>query len=505
MKKIPMLKPVAMAVIAALWVAGATTAPALAKDELVIDLVNEPATVDPHMQWNPDSYYVYRNIFDNIVTRDNDGKIVPQIAESWRYLSDTELELTIRPDVKFHDGEPLTAEDVAFSVKRITDPAFGSPQLGQFNSIVDAKVTGDNTVVLVTKSAYPALLAQLVKLSVVPEHVAGKMSKEEFNAAPLGSGPYVFDSWDRGVQVKLTKNADYWGEPGPFETVVFKAVSDAATRVANLRAGTTDLIVSIDSDLAAQIEGAGGVQVLSAPTERVGFLGMNTTVPPLNDPELRRAVALAVDREGIVDGILRGGETVASQMATTSHFGFVDGIEPYPFDPEKAAEIVASKGDAAKMKMTFGTAPVFDQRIVQAIQQMLTEAGFDVEISLTDMATYLAAARNPEQSERPQLSFGRWSCACQDVDGVQYPLFNSGSSWSRVNNADVDKWLEVGRTTLDEDERLSAYGEVNKIVHDETLILPLYQAVALYGASDKLEFQPTANESMFLNRMSWSE
>ena len=164
MKNLPMFKPIAMAMIAALWVAGATTAPAVAKDELVIDLVNEPATVDPHMQWNPDSYYVYRNIFDNIVTRDNDGKIVPQIAESWRYLSDTGLELTIRPDVKFHDGEPLTAEDVAFSVKRITDPAFGSPQLGQFNSIVDAKVTGDNTVVLVTKSAYPALLAQLVKL-----------------------------------------------------------------------------------------------------------------------------------------------------------------------------------------------------------------------------------------------------------------------------------------------------------------------------------------------------
>ena len=92
------------------------------------------------MQWNPDSYYVYRNIFDNLVTRDDKGEIVPQVATSWKYLSDTEIEFTLRDDVTFHDGQKLTAEDVAFSVKRITDPKFASPQLGQFNKIVNAEV-----------------------------------------------------------------------------------------------------------------------------------------------------------------------------------------------------------------------------------------------------------------------------------------------------------------------------------------------------------------------------
>ena len=144
---------------------------ALAKDELVINLVNEPATLDPHMQWNPDSYYVYRNIFDNLVTRNNDGEIVPQVAESWKQISDTELEMDIRSGITFHDGEALTADDVVYSVKRITDPEFSSPQLGQFNSIIDAKKVDEDTVILVTSEPYPALLAQLVKLSVVPEHV----------------------------------------------------------------------------------------------------------------------------------------------------------------------------------------------------------------------------------------------------------------------------------------------------------------------------------------------
>ena len=106
----------------ALATAGMGFQPAFAKDQITIDLVNEPSSLDPQGQWNPDSYYVYRNIFDNVVTRDNDGKIVPQIATSWKLLSDNEVEFQLRDDVNFHDGTPLTAEDVVYSVKRITDP-----------------------------------------------------------------------------------------------------------------------------------------------------------------------------------------------------------------------------------------------------------------------------------------------------------------------------------------------------------------------------------------------
>src|SRR4029077_12649140 len=139
------------------------------KDHLVVDLVNEPSSLDPHVQWNPDSYDVYRNIFDNLVTRDDAGQIIPQIGTSWKYLSDTQITFELRTDVTFHDGSKLTPEDVAYSVQRITDPKFASPQLGQFDQIIKAEVTGPSSVTLTTKSPYPALLAQLVKLSIVPK------------------------------------------------------------------------------------------------------------------------------------------------------------------------------------------------------------------------------------------------------------------------------------------------------------------------------------------------
>ena len=173
------------AAFVSLCLAASVSTAALAKERFTVDLVNEPSSLDPHVQWNPDSYFVYRNIFDNLVTRDDKGEIVPQIATAWKNLSDTEIEFKIRDDVSFHDGQKLTPEDVVFSVKRIIDPKFSSPQLGQFNKIINAEVTANGSVKLTTDGPYPALLAQLVKLSIVPKHVVEKIGKDAFNLKPV--------------------------------------------------------------------------------------------------------------------------------------------------------------------------------------------------------------------------------------------------------------------------------------------------------------------------------
>ncbi|NKX16472.1 hypothetical protein HGG75_14470 [Ochrobactrum pseudogrignonense] len=183
--------------------------------------------------------------------------MAPQIATEWKYLSDSEIEFKIRNDVKFHDGKPLTADDVAFSIKRIIDPAFASPQIGQFNQINDAVAKDGTTVVVTTKGPYPVLLAQLTKLSIVPKHVVETVSKDEFNIKPVGSGPYKLANWNRGVEVLLARNDDYWGKKGEFPKVAFRAVPDGSTRIANLQAGTTDLVSNLDNDLAAQLEASG--------------------------------------------------------------------------------------------------------------------------------------------------------------------------------------------------------------------------------------------------------
>ncbi len=481
----------------------ALASPAFARD-ITVDLAGEPSSLDPHLQWNPDSYYVYRNIFDNLVTRDNDGKIAPQIATSWNQISDTQLELTIREGVTFHDGSPLTPEDVVYSVKRITNPDFGSPQLGQFNQITDAKIVDGSKVMLTTAGPYPALMAQLVKLSIVPKKIVEKLGKDAFNAAPVGSGPYAFNKWSRGVSVTLNRNDAYWGAAGPFENAIFRAVPDAATRVADLLAGTADLVVSIDSDAGIQLKGNAKVKLLSAPTERVGYVGLNLDKPPFNDPDLRKAASLAIDRLGITEGLLQAGEVPMAQMASPAHFGYSPDIPAFEYDPAKAKELTAAKSELASTPATLATAPVFDQRIVQAVQQMLNDVGFNVSISMTDMPTYLNIVRS-EPAENSELSFGRWSCACQDADGITYPTLHSKSRWSRVNVPEIDALLEKARVSLDVKTRQNAYTKVHQMVRENHYLLPMYQAAVLYGSSSDLEFMPTANESMFLNRMSISE
>lgn len=491
----------------ALMLAGPAAVPeawAQAKETIVIDLVNEPSSLDPHMQWNPDSYYVYRNIFDNMVTRDDDGEIIPQVATSWEYLSDTEVAFTIRDDITFHDGAPLTAEDVAFSVNRIINPDFSSPQLGQFNKITGAEATDDTTVVITTDGPYPVLLAQLVKLSIVPRHYVEEVGDEQFNLAPMGSGPYAFDTWQRGVQVTLVRNDAYWGDMGPFERAEFRAVPDAATRVANLQAGESDLVVSLNQDLATQIEGDPAVKPLIVNTERVAFLRLNTQIPPTDDPRVREAIAHAIDKEGLTVGLLGGYPEPVDIMLSPAHFGWVEGIEGPDYDPDAAHALLEEVGDASEVEMVFATAPVFDQRIVQALQQMLADVGLSASIEMTDMSTYLGRVRS-DPGDAPHMNFGRWSCACQDADGVLFPLLHSSSSWSVVRDPDLDADLEAARNTLDDEERLEHYLAVHEAMIEETLLVPLYQAAIIYGAAEALDWQPTANESLFLNRMDWTE
>lgn len=474
------------------------------KDILTIDLVNEPSSLDPHMQWNPDSYYVYRNIFDNLVTRNDRNEIVANVATSWTYLSETEVEFSIRDDILFHDGSKLTPSDVAYSLKRITNPELGSPQLGQFSKISDAEVTGPSTVKLTTDGPYPVLLPQLVKLSIVPRHYVEEVGNDEFNLNPMGSGPYKFTDWRRGVSVTLERSDEYWGKHGDFPRVVFRAVPDSATRIADLRSGMADLVVSVDPDQAKQLSYAPDVRQLPVLTERVAYLRLNVDRPPLSDVRLRRAIAHAIDKQLIIDALLGGYSQPAEIMASPIHFGWVEDSDYLEYNPDKARQLIEEVGPEALQEIDFVISQVYDARIIQAIQQMLSDVGLNVSIKLLDMSTYLNVTRGVID-DRPDMSYGRWSCACQDADGVLYPLLHSSSQWSGTNDPVFDDFTEDGRRTLDKAERIKAYTKIHQRIAENVPLVPLFQMAIIYGASEQLQWAPTPSEDMYLNQMSWSQ
>ncbi|MFK7891204.1 MAG: hypothetical protein AB8B63_10355, partial [Granulosicoccus sp.] len=150
------------------------------------------------------------------------------------------------------------------------------------------------------------------------------------------------------------------------------------------------------------------------------------------------------------------------------------------------------------------TAPRFDQRIIQAIQQQLSDVGVTLKISMSDMSGFLKR-RRADPDGFGDTVFGRWSCACQDADGVLFAMFHSDSVWSKYANPELDKYLVAGRSTLDEAERMAAYTEAHRILREEVPSIPLYQAAAIYAAKDGLKWTPTANESVFIMDMNWAE
>jgi peptide/nickel transport system substrate-binding protein len=481
----------------------AIAAPARAdRNNLVVDLVNEPATLDPHMQANHDSFVVYRNIFDNLLTRDDDGRIVPQIATAWRQISDTEIEFDIRRGVAFHDSTPLTAEDVAYSVRRIVNPELRSPQFPNFNRIVGAEAVGGDKVRVRTASAYPVLLAQLVNLSIVPRAVIERVGREAFSQSPVGSGPYRFVEWRRGVRVSLAANADYWGAKGTFPRAEFNAIPDGATRVANLRTGRSDLAVTLNPDQVAQLRNDPRGQIVSVLTERVAVLRINTLSGPLADIRLRRALWHGIDRDLIVGTLLGGLDRVVPIFGSPASFGWVEGVEGPRHDPALARRLVQEVG--AVPELVFNTAPVFDQRVVQAIQQMLGEVGLKVRIASFDTATYMRRATGKPE-DAGDLAMERWTCTCQDVEGILEPLFRSTSIWARYRNPEMDKLLDAGRTTLDPAARLAAYRQVYQLIARDYATVPLYQQAVVYGTAKQLVWRPTPNEGMFIARMGWRE
>ena len=490
--------------ILALWGLVGSPLPALAqgaKDTLSVDLPGEPASLDPHVQWDTDSYHVYRNIFDNLVTRNPDGKIVPQIAKAWRYENDITLVLDIRTDVKFHDGTPLTVDDVAWSVERIIDPAFKSPQLSQFNSIVKAEAVGTDKVRLTTSSPYPALLAQLVKLSIVPRAYVQKVGNEKFNVEPMGSGPYRFVTWQKGVRVTLAANESYWRGRPPFKTVTFQMVPDTATRIANLKTGRADIIRQLNPDDAASLKGESRLQILSGPTERTGYLFINALAGPTKAVRVRRAIAHAINRQLLIDALLGGYGRPVTILLTPANFGYIEGMKGYPFDPTRARQLLKEAG-AEGAEISFYTSPAYDQRLVQAIQQMLQEVGLKVAISQTDQPTFLKR-RQGKPEEAGSISLGRWSCACQDADGVIFPLFHSQSLWAKYANPAFDDAVTRARQTLKDDERLKHYREAFAILEQDVPGIGLYQDFAIYAARRELSWKPTANEAFFVMEMKW--
>lgn len=468
------------------WAGGAEEEAAEAPQEVTIALSGAPATLDPHKSFNGFVFTVTNQIYETLIHRSADGSLEPRLATDWTMVGDTTYELSLREGVTFHDGTPFTAEAVKYSLERLLDPdtqAIGSFIITMVESI---EIVDDYTVRISTDAPFaplPAHLSHPVTAIVSPE-VPG----EDLAQNPVGTGPFAFDSWIAGNQVDLTANADYWGGVPTLDRVVFRVIPEVGTQVVELQAGTIDLISNVPPERFEQLDSNPDLQAERFLGWGSVYLGYNTEHPLLANVEARRAIALALDRESMIETLREGMAESADTMLPDTVFGSQADVEPVPYDPDRAREIVAESGVDTPVALTLNTFETAETRqIATAIQAQLSDIGIDLEVEVTDFGAFSRATSGTDHA----LWLTTWGTVTLDADYTLYALLHSsqhsGDNRSRYSNDQVDEWLEAARRTSDQARRRELYARVHRAVHEDLPYLTLYYPLSSYAKSVRLQ------------------
>ena len=352
-------------------------------------------TTDPQALNNGTTTSVLYNVFSNLVKYDDAGEIVMDLAESYELLEDqVTWEFKIREDAVFHDGTPVTAEDVAWSLTRVMTDESSSDYMN-FSPLAEAVAVDDYTVHVVSKDPYPIMLQLLCKggAAVLPKAYFEENGEEAWLANPIGSGPYQLTEYVKDDHVTLVPFADYYGEQNPdWEEVIFRVVPESSTRVGELIAGNVDAVNMVIPTEWERVNGNEGTAVVNGPSTRVYQLALKTDKGPTADLRVRQAIDLAIDDQTIVDTILQGaGTPMLTRIPSGVNGCNEDLVGKYNYDPERAKELLAEAGypDGFSMKIEAPTGRyTMDAEISQAIVAMLSQVGITVDLQLLESSAY---------------------------------------------------------------------------------------------------------------------
>lgn len=487
----------AMSVVAIALLALATIAWAQSPDRVLrIAEVADHQNFDPAIATSGPDRTVQLMTYVNLVMLTPGLEIAPDLALRWE-TSDDGLTWTffLDPDARFGDGTPITADDVKFSFDRVLDPATAAPRRSTYTAIIDSSVIDDHTVSFTTSAPFPDFLESAADGSVA---ILSRAFVEGLGApyglgiaSTLVSGPYTPTAWEPGSRMVLERNPHWWREPWHFERIEILPVREGLVRVAMIRTGEVDMAVSIIPEEVESLRGTPGVVLYEfSDTLQIG-LELNLTKPPLDDLRVRHAIRYAIDYDAIIDGIFDGRADVA--VSPTGPARGRATFDPWPFDPERAQELLREAG-AVGATIVFHSPRgryVKDAEVAEAIQAYLTLAGFNVELSFIEWATYLE--RQDATSPRMMAMVGR---AAPYLDFNLWRLFHSLTTTEaappiihrQYSNPEVDRLLERGRTvSVDFDERLVYYTQAQELMWEDSSLIPLWTARQATAVRDTVE------------------
>ena len=490
--------------------------PAETLDEITITLSQFPDTIDPLDHITGDYFDVLDHIYEPLFDFEPGEGIFPRVVEETEILGDGTTELQLRDDVVFHNGDELTAADVAWTINRTVDNDIGvTSDIGAFGlgSIEGAEAMND-TILEVSYSAAPGLAEfefgnyarAMNREWSIENHDADQPGESISGADPEdfnGTGPYEVVDFTSGEEVVLERFDDYWGEEPPFERVTFNADGESSGRVNALEAGETDLTINILPEDVTTVRDAEGVDIRQVTSFRNVFLPMKNTVEPFDSQEFRQAMNHAVDNEGIVETVLSGFGEARGQPVAPGINGFNDDLEPYEYDVGMAESLVEESGyGGVEIELVAPQGRYLNDAAIgeTAADQIDQLDNVDCSSRIVDFGVVSdanSAGIDPDTFEIPFFMIG-WGTITGDTDyGVQ-GFFSQDSGTRTFDDEELSGAIAESQQIQDPDERREQLEEVNRIAHEKAPFVFLHTQESIYGVNEAIQWEPREDETVYI-------
>ena len=479
----------------ALCLAAATHVQAADDDVLTIAYnVNLPSW-DPTVgvsAVNPTIQSIYKSVFDQYVDQNPDLSFKPGLLTGWGWNDDrTQIWLEVRDDAYWHDGSKVTPQDVVWSLERAGHPDTGNPIMFVWSKVANFSIDG-NRITGDVVAFEPTLFKWMAFLTayVLPQNYYEKVGAEGFESAPVGSGPYMVDQFERNSFVRLKRFDKYWGPKPEFETVVFKFVTDASSRVAEIESGSSDITIEIPYEQFDRLGDKQGLVGRSTPVSDIGMIFIND-VGVMEDANVRKALAHAIDKNAIVEHLLRGYGVPIDTLQAPQYAAFDDSIS-VAHDPEKAKMLLAQSGYSTdnpvrfKIQTTRGFKPK-DYEMIQAIVGMWRKVGAEAEIEVYEIAKHFELRA---QDTLAPAAFYNWGNAIGDPStSTGFAMFGP-SPHSTWDTDDLDAMIGPLWGEADEAKRIAGYQAVDRYIAENAYVIPLLQFVQPIVHREGIEVTP---------------
>ncbi len=480
-------------------------APDMPTGTLTAALPLEPNSINPPNGADRIAGLVIMQIFDSLLAVDfATNQVVPALATDWEISEDgTEYTFTLREGVTFHDGSAFNAADVVATFEAGADPAnaYGAEYEGVVVEVID-----DMTVKITPPNPDVTFFRRMAERQIISDEQYASGGNQAIEENPIGTGPFKFVQWERGSRIVLAANENYWEEGKPHVAeLIFRPIPESSTRLAAVQTGEVDIVTRLSSEEAKSLLGVPRVQVVRYPADRVYYIAFNNLSTGIGQPTenklVRQAMNYAVDRQGIVDGLFDGFARLSTGFVTPGNLGFDASIEPYPYDPDKARELLKEAGFENGFEIGFscpiGAYTNFEE-VCEAIAAQLEEVGItmvDGGVQFLETGVYWDLEA---KKELPPLFGDSWSASVGEalprLIGALGGPENSYSSWY---DDEIGSLLQQIGQEFDQEKRAELYKQLQAYMYDNPPFIYLYEPNSFEAITDRVQGYNPSNVEQY--------